>query len=957
MAGSGNITAGKAFVTLSLKDLNLAKGLAKLSKDIKAFGRSITDIGKKLSIMGSAIAAPLVAAAASWARSGAELYKLSQKTNVSTEALSGLQYAAEQLGGSGSAIGGAMQSINSSMAAAKQGSAAAHVAFARLGLSFRDLQGLKPEEQFEMIADRISRIKDPAMQADAAVAALGGSAMELLPMLKQGRAGIEAYRKEAEAMGYVKTEESVKSAFELDKAFRRVTGGITNLTGAIGSALAPLLTAMSTCFSGVVNQAREWIKVNKALVNGVFILGASLLGAGVSLLIVGKAISIVSSMFAAAGKILSLFGSIASLALIPLRMGLSFIGGAAEVAFSVLKSAVSGVIKGFSVLASVAIGACKIAINGLVKGFEIFGDVAAGAVSLVVSGFRIAAKGLDMFWSVATTVGKTSIGILKFGIETVTHTFQMFTRAVGMAQDIMSGIVSVGTTAISSLVSLSASLVTGLAGILVMAIAIGPILLPIIAVVGALAAKAGSSVKAMGQQAGSSIRGMGQDAMRAGTAAGQQLTNSARLWGGAAMEGAKTWGGAIKGFFGGMGAMVSTVIGRIRNTVVAGFQTVSDDVMAVWGTLQESLQAGDMTSVWTVVCATLKLEWARFSLFLQETWEELKPMWNTTVDYFVDAWNRSVEGAAKLAGGLYTELKIGWIDIISKLTVGWGDMWQSLMRGLKKVFDMIDTGIDAIFDMMIVVKAFMTNLPGASKSSEYQSAHDKKESALEVKNGEDEAGYRARMKQEGVADKDVSWKRFYKGVDPLKKDKYADDAGDAADIKTENKFRTRDRLSTNLAKAETPEERAARVAAADKDRDTGVAAANAAGKAIEERVGGLKIANAPHAAADPNVRARGDAAIAAAAAERDQALAAAKAKNAAFKAEQDKKRNAIPGGPDISGMASQTKISGTFSGAAARMQGGQSGFQMLGKKMDRFIFHGEESTTELKNVNKNLKVK
>ncbi len=80
---------------------------------------------------------------------------------------------------------------------AARGSASARQNLARLGLTIADLTGLSPDQQFELIADRLSRIQNPANRATIAMEIFGRTGASLLPLLSTGAQGIQELRREA----------------------------------------------------------------------------------------------------------------------------------------------------------------------------------------------------------------------------------------------------------------------------------------------------------------------------------------------------------------------------------------------------------------------------------------------------------------------------------------------------------------------------------------------------------------------------------------------------------------------------------------------------------------------------------------------------------------------------------------------------------------------------------------
>ncbi|MEN6385517.1 MAG: hypothetical protein ABFD79_10000, partial [Phycisphaerales bacterium] len=94
--------------------------------------------------------------------------------------------------------------------------------FAMLGLSANSFKGLKPEEQFRLLADRLSQIQDPSQRAAIAMKVFGKSGTSLLPMLEKGAAGLDELMEEAKQLGLVLSSEDAASAEELNDALNRM---------------------------------------------------------------------------------------------------------------------------------------------------------------------------------------------------------------------------------------------------------------------------------------------------------------------------------------------------------------------------------------------------------------------------------------------------------------------------------------------------------------------------------------------------------------------------------------------------------------------------------------------------------------------------------------------------------------------------------------------------------------
>lgn len=144
-----------------------------------------------------------------------QMGKAAQKFGVPVEELSALAYAAklsdvgmEQLGKGLSILSKNMETV----AGSTKNVAAA--AFQSLGISVRDASGhiKDSNEIFLEVADRFAVTRDGATKTALAIALFGRAGAELIPLLNQGRNGIESLADEAKKLGIVIDEDTAAAA-------------------------------------------------------------------------------------------------------------------------------------------------------------------------------------------------------------------------------------------------------------------------------------------------------------------------------------------------------------------------------------------------------------------------------------------------------------------------------------------------------------------------------------------------------------------------------------------------------------------------------------------------------------------------------------------------------------------------------------------------------------------------
>lgn len=241
MAGENEIRAGGAYVEIGVKLNSLEAGLSKARGMLSDWGAQIAGMGGKMAAAVSAVVGPVVAAMKAFGDYGEQMDLLQQRTGMSQQALAALSTIAQT---SGVSIGSLTSSVRMMQVAIAKGGKDSEAAFGSIGLSLKDLAGLAPEEQFARIAERIAAIPDPAQKTAAAVKIFGRQAMDLIPVLNAGRAGMEDALRTATRFGTVLSAEGMAKAKATDDAFDMLSlafKGFTLRLGEAASGLVPMI--------------------------------------------------------------------------------------------------------------------------------------------------------------------------------------------------------------------------------------------------------------------------------------------------------------------------------------------------------------------------------------------------------------------------------------------------------------------------------------------------------------------------------------------------------------------------------------------------------------------------------------------------------------------------------------------------------------------------------------------
>lgn len=116
--------------------------------------------------------------------SAAGMQQLAERTGGTVEKLSGLASIAKLSGTETDALAGGLQKLSKAMVDAQNGGKTTSAAFTAIGISAKDLKGLRPDDTFQLIAQKMALYADGADKTAVAQALLGKSGANLLPVMK-----------------------------------------------------------------------------------------------------------------------------------------------------------------------------------------------------------------------------------------------------------------------------------------------------------------------------------------------------------------------------------------------------------------------------------------------------------------------------------------------------------------------------------------------------------------------------------------------------------------------------------------------------------------------------------------------------------------------------------------------------------------------------------------------------
>lgn len=260
-------TIGRFAVKIGAVTTGFSKGLNRSSKLSAGFGKSLAGLAVKVAGVAAAFLAAKKAFGAVAAQFGDidKIAKFSKQTGVATESLVAFGHAGSLAGVSGEQVNKGIQRMSRQIGEANAGITTAARGFEMLGLDTEKLAAMSPEQQFGLIADKIKAIKDPAERAAAAYAIFGRSGQDMIPMLMEGSAAMDAARREAEALGMTFSAVDAAKIEQSNDAWHRVKMAVSGVVRMFTVHLAPVFTSIATRFVEVaklvIAKVREWAPV------------------------------------------------------------------------------------------------------------------------------------------------------------------------------------------------------------------------------------------------------------------------------------------------------------------------------------------------------------------------------------------------------------------------------------------------------------------------------------------------------------------------------------------------------------------------------------------------------------------------------------------------------------------------------------------------------------------------
>ena len=225
--------AGKSFDTLGsickATAATMAAAFAAVSAAAIAAGKALVD----MAVEGAAYADTVLTEAT--------------VTGIATDKLQEYMYAAELVDVSTDTLTKSMAKQIKSMKAVQDGTKLSVEAYDKLGVSVMNADGSLRDSDtvYWEVIDALGKIENETERDALAMQILGKSAQELNPLIEQGAARMQELGDQAQAAGYVVSDEMLNAYGALDDQLQYLNVGATAAKNALGTVLLPVLTDLA----------------------------------------------------------------------------------------------------------------------------------------------------------------------------------------------------------------------------------------------------------------------------------------------------------------------------------------------------------------------------------------------------------------------------------------------------------------------------------------------------------------------------------------------------------------------------------------------------------------------------------------------------------------------------------------------------------------------------------------
>jgi hypothetical protein len=234
---------------------NLTKGMSTATKVALGVGAAVVGIGVAV----VKLAKFIKEGTDEWAKYNDEIAKSAVQLGVSTDALQEWNFIAERSGVSQSELASAFTLLNRNLAEAADGTAAQADALAKLNLNASQLQGMRLEDSFKLIMERVQGLNTESEKSQVLMDLMGRSGSKLKTVVAAAGDSVSELSARWRELGGAIPEEHLRDAEQYQDTMTDLKIVMKLVGDDIWSVFAPAIRTATELFIKLVTVAREFL--------------------------------------------------------------------------------------------------------------------------------------------------------------------------------------------------------------------------------------------------------------------------------------------------------------------------------------------------------------------------------------------------------------------------------------------------------------------------------------------------------------------------------------------------------------------------------------------------------------------------------------------------------------------------------------------------------------------------
>jgi hypothetical protein len=238
--------------------------------------------------------------------SAASLERLSQSAGIGVESLSSLRLAAAAAGIDQDQLGVSLKKLNQQLSeAAGNATSKSGEAFRALGINVKDANGNIKDAGVILgeIADKFQGFADGPNKTAIAIQLLGRQGQQLIPVLNQGSAGLNAFKDAAAAAGITVSKDLAQAAEEFSQKFAVIKATLSEGFGnQLAAQLLPVLNTLADQLTRSASSGAAFSTVAGVIVGAVKVIASAVIEAKAEFTKLGQSIGAVGAAAVAVAK-------------------------------------------------------------------------------------------------------------------------------------------------------------------------------------------------------------------------------------------------------------------------------------------------------------------------------------------------------------------------------------------------------------------------------------------------------------------------------------------------------------------------------------------------------------------------------------------------------------------------------------------------------------------------------